>query len=190
MESVRASTISGYNKFVAQQARLPGHALITLLQFEYDAVYRGVHCRDIEPMRFEHFIPRGNTALLDAMGRTITEVGIRLADMPEPERPAKVVVVILTDGEENASKQFTCGQIASMVTHQREVWDFVYLGANQDAIFTGAALGIPSQSSLSYAADAIGVEAVLGSTSAYVGSLRARGSASFEVDDRVKQQRP
>lgn len=193
MQSVRESTIAGYNNFIEAQAKLPGYATITLLQFdhEYEAVYSGVACGEVQPMRFEQFVPRGDTALLDAIGRTIYEVGARLAGMAEADRPGKVVVVILTDGQENASRKFRREQVKAMVEHQREVyrWDFVFLGANQDAIFTAASLGVPAQASLSYAADANGMRAVMDSASTYIASVRASGSASFEVSDRIAQQR-
>lgn len=193
MQKVREPTIAGYNSFVANQAMLPGHACITLNQFddEYEPVYSARECKAIKPMQFREFVPRGNTALLDAIGRTINEVGARLAALPEHERPGKVVIVILTDGEENNSKKFTRQQVSEMVIHQREVyrWEFVFLGANQDAIFTAASIGVPASASLSYAADSIGTADVFGSTSSYVGNLRLRGVASFEAEDRIKQQR-
>lgn len=193
MESVRGDTIGGYNTFVAEQAKLPGRATITLVQFdhEYAVVYSGVDCLNIKPMQLNQFVPRGRTALLDAVGRTIGTVGERLAALPEVERPANVVIVILTDGYENDSREFKSEQVKAMVTHQREVygWNFVFLGANQDAIFTGASLGVPANSSLSYAADSAGTSAVMDSVSCYVGNVRSAGVASFETEDRVRQQR-
>lgn len=193
MQSAREPTISGYNEFVAEQAKLPGDASMTLVQFdhEYEPVYRGVPCKQVKPMEFKGFVPRGDTALLDAIGRTIEDIGKRLEALAEADRPGKVIVVILTDGDENASKTFTRERIAAMVTHQREVygWEFVFLAANQDAIFTGASIGVPSHSSLSYAADAKGTSAVMGSASNYVGTMRSAGVASFDVADRIRQQR-
>lgn len=193
MQKVRESTIAGYNSFIAEQAKLPGSASITLVQFddEYETVYRARSCADVKPMQFHEFVPRDNTALLDAVGRTVNEVGARLAALPIADRPGKVVIVILTDGIENASREFTRERVAAMVTHQREVyaWEFVFLGANQDAIFTGASIGVPARSSLSYAADLRGTADVFASTSGYVGTLRSKGVASFETSDRMKQQR-
>jgi hypothetical protein len=193
MQSVREDTIGGYNSFVESQAKLPGHASISLVQFDdqYEVVYAGVDCKAVKPMRAENFVPRGSTAMLDAIGRTINATGARLAAMAEADRPAKVVMVVLTDGEENASKEFTRAQVKMMVTRQRELysWEFVFLGANQDAIFTAATIGVPAASSLSYAADAKGTEAVFASTSAYLGNVRSCGVGSFEAEDRIKQQR-
>ena len=79
-------------------------------------------------------VPRGSTALYDAIGRTINEVGARLAATPEPDRPGKVIVAILTDGQENASTEFSRETIATMISHQQKAyaWEFVFLAANHD----------------------------------------------------------
>lgn len=193
MEICRDSTVAGYNTFVEAQAKLPGVATISLVQFDdrYEAIYNGLECKSVKALGHDDFKPRGNTALLDAIGRAINDVGTRLSAMREPDRPGKVVIVIITDGAENASKHFARETIAAMVTHQREVygWEFVFLGANQDALFTGASIGVPSHASLSYAADAKGTQDVFGSTSGYVSDVRLRGVGSFEVGDRTRQQR-
>lgn len=193
MQGVRDDTIGGYNSFMAAQAKLPGHARVSLVQFDdrYEVVYRDVACGQVRPLDQTTFVPRGSTALLDAIGTTVNNIGARLAAMPELVRPAKVVVVIITDGHENASREFTRERVFEMITHQREVygWDFVFLGANQDAIAAGASIGVPQRSSLSYAADSKGTSEVFGSTAAYVGNLRSAGVASFTESDRAKQQR-
>jgi Mg-chelatase subunit ChlD len=193
MQTVRTDTIGGYNAFIAAQAALPGEARISLVQFdhEYAVVYAGVECAQVAPLTTDTFSPRGNTALLDAIGRTIHDTGNRFNALHEDERPGKVVVVIITDGEENASSKFTREQVLALITQQREryQWEFVFLGANQDAIIAGAALGVPARSSLSYAADAQGTSDVFGSAAGYVGNLRSVGKASFSAADRDKQQR-
>lgn len=193
MHVVREATVNGYNTFVREQAKLPGQALLSLVQFDdqYDTVYSGVECSQVKPLTEAAFIPRGNTALLDAIGRTIDTVGVRLDAMPEAQRPGKVVIVIHTDGMENASRRYTRSQVFEMITHQREVygWDFVFLGANQDAIAAGAAIGVPAHSSLSYAHDDDGASAVMDAMSNYVGTVRSLGSATFTAADREQQRR-
>ena len=193
MLSVREATIAGYNTFLQAQAKLPGSAVVSLVQFDdrYEVVYEGVPCGDTKPLTEARFVPRGNTALLDAIGRTINEIGARLSARAERDRPGKVIVVILTDGMENASHEFTREQVHALIDHQREhySWDFVFLGANQDAIATGASIGVPSKSSLSYAADKQGTSEVMASASAYVGTMRSGGQASFTAADRAKQAR-
>jgi hypothetical protein len=193
MESVKADTIGGYNAFLEGQKKAPGRATITLAQFDhvYEKVYEGMDIKNAEPLDNHTFQPRGTTALLDAIGRTIEETGRRLAAMVENERPGKVVFVILTDGEENSSKKFTAEQINSMIQHQRDAyqWEFVFLGANQDAINTASRLGIAQQNALSYAANSAGTRAAFASTSKNLVSYRAGivKHAAYSSEDRLQQ---
>ena len=160
MEIVRDDTIGGTNSFIEQQKQGTTDVTFTLVQFDnqYEFVHKAAPMKTVPPLNRETYQPRGSTALLDAIGRAINETGARLAAMPENERPAKVLFIIQTDGQENSSKEFTHSQIASMITHQREKysWEFIYLGANQDAIATGTSYGISAGKSLKYASNAIG----------------------------------
>lgn len=160
MESVREDTIGGFNVFLNEQKAEPGQATLTLVQFdnEYEVVYDTLPLAKVPPLTQKTFQPRGSTALLDAIGRAMNETGKRLAEMPDSERPGKVLLVIMTDGYENASQEFTSEQIFQKITHQREVysWQIVFIGANQDAIATGSSLGIAPSNSLNYVADSAG----------------------------------
>ena len=137
MESIVDDAIGGFNTFLKTQQETPGEARMSVVLFdhEYDLLYRGKALADIPPFNSLTFVPRGSTALFDALGRTIQEVGVRLAALAEVERPNKVLFVILTDGQENASKNYTGQQIKEMITHQLNVyqWEFLFFAANQDA---------------------------------------------------------
>ncbi|MHC5541508.1 vWA domain-containing protein, partial [Singulisphaera rosea] len=163
MDPIADDTIGGVNAFVAEQKKLPGEASYTLVQFdhEYFQVFGGIPLGDVPPLTRETFVPRGTTALLDAIGRAIVETGLRLSAKPEPERPSIVIFVIMTDGQENASQEYTADRINGMITHQREVysWQFIFLGANQDALQTGGALGVHNGTALSCAANGAGTRA-------------------------------
>lgn len=143
MESIRADAEGGINTFIESQKKEAGEALLTLVQFdtEYEFLHRGSPIGHVPRYTL---VPRGATALLDAIGRAINETGSRLAAMPEPERPGLVVFVIVTDGHENSSKEFTRDKIRQMIEHQQSVyqWQFTFLAANQDAFAEGATLGI------------------------------------------------
>lgn len=143
MESIRADAEGGINTFIDSQKKESGEALFTLVQFdtEYEFVHRGVAIGEVS--RYS-LVPRGATALLDAVGRAINETGSRLAAMLEHERPGLVVFVIVTDGQENSSKEFNRDKIRQMIEHQQSVyrWQFTFLAANQDAFAEGATLGI------------------------------------------------
>ena len=140
MASVHEATVSGFNEFINGQKQTPGTADLMLVLFDdrYEVPY-DKPISQVEPMTLAEFVPRGTTALNDAIGKTVTGIGSKLAQLPEAERPGQVIVVILTDGHENASKEFSREQVARMIEHQRSVysWQFLFLGANQDAVLTG-----------------------------------------------------
>jgi len=145
MNAMKDEAVGGINAFLESQRKLPGQAGLTLVLFdhEYIVVHDGVPIKNVPPLNNDTYVPRGTTALLDAIGRTINTIGERLDKTPKPERPGKVIVAILTDGLENASQEFKRKEIFKMIKHQREVysWEFVFLGAKQDAISAVAKIG-------------------------------------------------
>ncbi len=146
MQSMVNDAIGGFNAFLAEQQAFPGEATFTLAQFDniYELLYPFANIQDVKPLTKETFVPRGSTALLDAIGKCVNETGKHLAATPEPARPEKVLFVILTDGEENSSREFNHHQINDMITQQQNVykWQFIFLAANQDAIASASRLGI------------------------------------------------
>lgn len=140
MGSKRSDAIGGFNRFLEDQKKEPGDAKFTLTLFdtEYKIVHNGTDIQAVSPLNEATYVPGGCTALLDAVGRTIDKVGERLTNTPENDRPERVIVVILTDGLENASKEYTRQQILDKITHQQEKygWVFLYLGSDiQDVQF-------------------------------------------------------
>lgn len=160
MTRLREATVKGLNEFLVTQRAAPGEAQFSLVQFdhEYLPTIQYKNLKDVADLTMSDYVPRGNTALLDAIGKNLNDVGAYLASLPENDRPGKVIVVIQTDGEENASKEFDFATIKSMISHQTEkyAWDFIFLGANQDAIQTGSSLGVQASRSLSYTSSVIG----------------------------------
>jgi uncharacterized protein YegL len=197
MNAVKTDTIGGFNEFLAAQQGAAGDAILTLAQFNhyYEIVYDAVPIMDVQPLTKKNYVPDGTTALLDAIGQTITSTGSRLATLPEEQRPGRVIVVIMTDGLENSSRKYSLEEIKGMITHQTEVysWDFVFIGANQDAIETGAGLGIDRGSSLTYDADEAGVRAMFHSVSSSMASYRSSEQGKrepfFSEQDRKKQKK-
>jgi uncharacterized protein YegL len=186
MSSIVKDTEGGYNTFLADQKKAPGTATISLAQF--DNVYESVHGPiDIQTANNLRLIPRGGTALLDAMGKAITETGEYLAALPESKRPGKVVFVTITDGGENSSNEWTRNQVFKLVTKQREkfAWEFVFLGANQDAIAVGTSLGVSAGSSINYQASRAGTQSVYAGLSSNITNTRATGqSINFDSNQR------
>lgn len=195
METVRDDTIGGFNAFLATQKATPGEATVTLAQFDtiHDTIYEAKPLHEALPLTRDTFVPRGSTALLDAIGMNINRTGARLAAMREEDRPSKVVFVIVTDGHENSSREFARPAILEMISKQREAykWEFVFLGANQDAIAAGASIGISAASSMSYAANSAGTIKAFASTARTVAQYRtgATQDTSFSEQDREEQRK-
>ena len=191
MESVKADTIGGFNAFLKDQKLAPGAANMSLSQFDtiFDVIYEGKPIAEAPELSPSTFVPRGGTALLDAIGRNINRTGARLSVMQEQDRPGKVLFIILTDGEENSSREFSREKVFAMITHQREAykWEFLFLGANQDAIQAGANIGIGALNAMSYASNPQGTADAFASTSQATRSLRAGGGAGYTMQDRSKQ---
>jgi hypothetical protein len=154
MQACRSDAEGGLNHFIEEQMKAPGEAFFTLVQFdnEYEFVHKGIPIQTVPHCTLH---PRGRTALLDAIGRAINETGSRLETMLEAERPGLVVFAILTDGMENASREFTQPKIKEMIEHQQNVykWQFTYLGANQDAFQVAASYGISLDAAANYTPD-------------------------------------
>ena len=151
MASCRADAEGGLNAFIDDQKKQPGYANLTLVQFDtdYKFVHRGVPIQEVGHCTLQ---PGGMTALLDAVGRAINDTGDRLRRMHEHDRPGLVIFMIITDGEENSSREFTRTQIRQMIEHQQAAynWQFSYLGANQDAFAEGQSFGIRRDSIANY----------------------------------------
>ena len=161
MASIQNDAIGGFNTFLDEQQKLPGEAKLTLVLFdhEYDCMLDAVPVQHVQPLTPHTYVPRGSTALFDAVGRTIDSVGARLAATPEADRPGQVLVCILTDGLENASLTYSRDRVRAMVEHQQEQynWQFHYIAANQDAFAEGAGIGILRENVMPYVADSVGM---------------------------------
>jgi len=186
MESCREATIGGFNSFLQEQQKTEGLARLTLILFndEYLVPIDALPVAEILPLSSDSYVPRGSTALLDAIGRTIDELGARLAALSEKDRPLQVIVAILTDGLENSSQDYTWQQIADVIKQQSEQyrWTFLFLGANQDAIATAVQMNITAANAAAYVADAAGLHASASSLTRKVRALRrvSMGTASVE----------
>jgi hypothetical protein len=150
MRSCKESMEAALNSYIADQRNLPGPCNFTLVKFD-DQYEMSAVC-DIRTTENIVIDPRGNTALRDAMGRTINSIGERLANTPEHERPDRVLIVVVTDGIENASREFSHYQVQRMVEHQKEKysWEFLYLGAGQDSIKNASDLGIGAKNAINF----------------------------------------
>lgn len=169
-------TIGSFNKFLADQKDVPGEAAFTLCTFSSSStvVHDFVKLGSVPDLDTKSYMPGGGTALLDALGTTINSVGAKLAAMPEDERPSKVIFLVITDGEENSSHEFTKEQVKAMVEHQRDAykWEFVFMGANIDAFHAGTSYGFTAANSVSYDATKGGTEQLYSAVSNNLRSYR------------------
>ena len=197
MESIRKDMIGGFNTFLKEQKKVPTECKVSFFQFDaqhgdiLEKIYEKKDLKDAPELTMETFVPRGGTPLLDAVASVIRLTGERFKNTPEDERPEKVLVVVITDGEENSSHEWNGQQVKQMIEHQEEKykWEFVYLGANQNAWAVGGNLGFKASSTLAYVATKGGTDSMWKSLSAktmmYRSSDKSAGT-SIDFDDQDK----
>lgn len=193
MEACRDATISGFNEFIQQQNKVPGHGDITLVTFSTDVhspTFEDAPIKEVRPLNRDTYTTLDMTALLDAVGSTMTKLGEKLHAMPEDKRPGKVIVVIITDGLENASKSWDWPRIKALIKQQREIysWEVLFIGANIDAVVVGAQMGLPKDNSLTYTANAVGTRHAFASAARATASYRGGMTARFVDSDRTEQE--
>lgn len=188
MSSIKTDMEGGFNAFVAKQQQLPGECRLTLVQFDsqgIDTIHKSLPIAQVPPLVLE---PRGNTPLLDAVGHTVSHTEKRLHGTADRIDPKRVMVLIITDGQENASHEFTREVVKKLVERvtKEHQWSFVYLGADVDAFAEAQGLGIGTVSTSSYAKTATGARNAFAMTSNKLAGLRATGqSVTFSNADRT-----
>lgn len=186
MASIRKDTEGGIQSFLEDQRQLPQRTTVGLVEFDHEA--RPVHWfTNLEDVLAYSLKPRGTTSLLDALGTYISKLGEELAALHEDDRPGEVVVVIVTDGQENSSQEYRADAVKRMITEQQEKygWTFLYLGANQDAITEAAKFGVPSANSVTYSANTVGTQAAWASVSGSV--LRGASGLGYAFTDEDRK---
>jgi hypothetical protein len=182
MQSIAGSTVDGFNTFLNEQQNAEGEAFMTLVQFDdrYEVDYKSVPVKDVSPLiNGETFKPRGMTALLDAIGKTVNEL----------ETDRDVVFVIITDGDENSSREYKREAIMTMIKtlEDEKGWYFLFLGANQDAIAAGGGMGITGNKSFTYSATDDGTASAFASFSSNISNYRSSkiNYASMNMDKEI-----
>jgi len=186
MSSIASDMEGAIKSVIKDQKKLDKEILVTFVRFdiEYEKVFNHIPITDVPEITIK---ARGMTALLDAMGKTINSFEREFSEKEKKERPEKVLFMIITDGKENSSKEFSREKVFGMIeTVKRDHgWDFTFIGANQDAIKEGGDLGISRGSSINYAASPAGVRKMSKNLSSYATDYLSTGSASFE-DNKEK----
>jgi len=186
MSSIRDDMVGGLNGLIEEQKKQPGLLTINLVQFDnqIEVLHR---LADPASVTIE-LEPRGGTALYDGIGVGINTLQADIDALPEHARPGTVQVIVVTDGAENSSSEYTGQVIKKLITEKSatNTWDFMFLGANQDAVMKAAELGISRESSLTYAANSGGVHNMTSSATRYVSDRRRGSGTSFSPDERRK----
>jgi len=198
MQTILKDTLGGFNAFLAGQKETAKEGdTFSLLQFSTDQnfTYKLARIQDVAELTNKTYIPAGGTALLDAAADTIRDLGKHFASLKESDRPGKVIFVILTDGEENASHRTTKDMLNALITEHTNIWkwEFVFLGANQNAIAEAAKYGIAAGSSLTFGANKLGVAGTYESLTRSLNTFKAApqgvgyaaSGASFTLSERT-----
>ena len=187
--------IGAFNTFVDEQQQVAGQASFSLVQFDdrYEVYLDAVDLAKVGRLDRTTYVPHGMTALYDAVGRAIVATGTRLAALDEAERPDKVVFLIQTDGEENASHEYDAATLQAMIRHQQDkyAWEFVFLGANIDAGSVAEEIGIARDKALQYANNADGTRAAFAAVSDNLAGFRRgdRQHMAYAEEDREAQRK-
>jgi uncharacterized protein YegL len=191
MSGLEADTIGGYNAMLAKQKTEPGEATITTVLFDdkYELLHDRISLKGIAPITDREYFVRGSTALLDAIGRTISKIGNAQKHTADEERAEIVLFVITTDGMENASREYNYDKVRQMIERQkmRYGWEFIFLGANIDAVETAARFGIQEDRAVNYNADSEGLRINYEVLSETVSHVRASRPLNSNWKNRIDQ---
>jgi len=178
MGAIEADAIGGYNRFLRDQKQETGSARFSLVLFnhEYEVLHDGVDLQGVPELDARTYAVGGMTALLDAVGNAVDTARGRIGALPEQEQPAAVIVAILTDGLENSSSEYTRQRVFGMIREQQEEhgWEFVFLGAEQDAVQEGARMGVATDDAHDFSRSGEGVRKAYQRMSARASRTRRR----------------
>ena len=194
MAGLEADTIGGYNSMLDKQKREKGEAIISTVLFDdrTEILHDRKNIQNVERITDEEYYVRGGTALLDAVGGAIHHISRIQKEMPEEERPEKTLFIITTDGLENASRWYSYEKVKRMLEKKkkRNHWEFVFLGANIDAVEVAGRFGVAANRAVRYECDSVGTALNFTILSKMVSCARASSSPedmeeAFDNDDML-----
>jgi len=191
MSGLEADTIGGFNSMLAKQQASEGECRITTVLFDnnYELLHDRVDIRAVSPITEKEYQVGGMTALLDAIGRTIHKIANVQKHTAEDYRAEKVMFVIITDGEENSSKEYTADMVKALIERQKRKygWEFIFLGANIDAVQTASRIGITPDRAIDYLADSKGTELNFKVMASAVATFREAGTVNEACFEEIRQ---
>ena len=181
MEGLEKDTIGGFNSMLKEQQAVEGEAIVTTVLFDnrYELLHDRIDIRAVSPLTEKNYTVGGNTALLDALGKTIRKIREVQEHTAEDYRAEKILFIIITDGEENASREYSAERIKTRIEYQKQKygWEFVFFGANMDAVLEAGKLGISAEYAQNYRADASGTSIAYTAMSAISTAYRGGNSS-------------
>ena len=184
MSGLESDTIGGFNAMIEKQKKAPGEALVSTILFDNvsEVIHDRVNIRDIKPMTDSEYCVRGCTALLDAIGGAIHHIGNVHKYAREEDVPAHTLFVITTDGMENASRRYDSARVKQMIEHEKSKygWEFLFLGANIDAVETAKHFGISEDRAVNYHSDSVGTRLNYEVVSCAITSMRSGAPMSAD----------
>ena len=191
MSGLESDTIGGYNSMLNKQKEVEGECLITTVLFdnEYELLHDRIDIRAVEPITDKEYYVGGSTALIDAIGRTINKIVNAHRHTAEDYRPEKVMFVIITDGYENSSREYTSDKVKAMIKKEtgKYGWEFVFLGANIDAVETASHFGISAGRAVDYVSDSEGTQLNYSVMSSAIATFRESGVFSDECLEPIRE---
>jgi uncharacterized protein YegL len=190
MCGLESDTIGGFNSMLQKQKALDGECRITTVLFDdhYELLHDRLDLRAVSPITEKEYYVGGSTALLDAIGRTIRKLVNVQRSTAEDYRAGKVLFIIITDGMENASREFSSQQVKAMIEQEKRLygWEFIFLGANIDAVETAGRFGIDADRAVDYVADSEGTALNFTVMSQTVASFRKTGQVPVEPMEAIR----
>lgn len=191
MSGLEKDTIGGYNSMLEKQKAVEGECRITTVLFDnnYELFHDRIDIRAVSPITEKEYQVGGSTALLDAIGRTIHKIGNAQKNTDDDYRAEKVMFIIITDGEENASREYSADKVKAQIERQKTKygWEFIFLGANIDAVQTAGRFGIAPDRAVDYLADSAGTELNFKVMSAAVATFREAGTVDEACFDEIRK---
>ena len=182
MSGLEGDTIGGFNSMLEKQKKETGEALVTTVLFDnnYCLLHDRINIKGVKPITDKEYYVEGSTALLDAVGKTISKISNAHKNTDDDERPEKTVFVIITDGMENASVEYNYQKIKAMVELQKAefCWEFIFLGANIDAVETAERFGVNADRAVNYHPDSEGLKASYDAVTCAVSEMRMKKNIS------------
>lgn len=193
MAGLEKDTIGGFNSMIEEQKKKDGKAFVTTILFdnEYETVHDRVSLESIKPMTDKEYTVRGMTALLDAVGKAINHIGNIHKYARKEDVPEHTIFVITTDGAENASTIYEQAEIKRMIERQKEKygWEFIFIGANIDAVSTAKRMGINQDRAVEYKQNSKGTRGVYEGITTAVCSLRESGKVDDNWSENIRKHR-